>query len=269
MPTICLLSAKGSPGVTCASVGLALAWPVSLPGRRSLLVDADPSGGDTAAGVLRGGVPAGAGMMALATSRLLPAAAVDAVGVALSEDGAARLVPGVPDGARAAALPLAWDRLVAAGGDLEAAGTDLIVDAGRHDPTRPPGPRLVDADLAVLVVRPTLPAVTAAKRLVTAWSAGDSPTADVQLRLLVVDSPSPYGAGEVAAAVGLPLVGVLPHQPEHARVHAEGAVPGRGFARSAYVRALHHLARDLEGALLRDTRGAGVSSGAASAGAAR
>lgn len=246
MRTITLLSAKGAPGVTTTVVGLALAWAHASPGRSALAVDADPVGGDTAAGILRGGLPVNSGMLALATSRNVPAAeAVDAASVHLSHDGSARLLAGVPDGARSAALSLAWDRLVEASPDLAAERTDIVVDAGRHDPARPAGPWLTAADLAVLVVRPTLPAVAAAKRLATAWKASDSATAGVPLRLLVVDSPSPYGVHEVAAAVGLAPVGVLPHQPEHARVHSEGTTPGRGFSRSAYWRALHHVAGDL------------------------
>ena len=246
MRTASLLSAKGAPGVTTTVVGLALAWAHASPSRSALAVDADPIGGDMAAGILRGGVPVNSGMLALATSRTVPAGeAVDAASVHLSHDGAARLLAGVPDSARAAALSLAWDRLVEAAPDLAADRIDVVVDAGRHDPARSPSRWLTSADLAVLVVRPTLPGVVAARRLATAWTASDSATAAVPLRMLVVESPSPYSAHEVVAAVGLAPVGVLPYQPEHARVHSEGAPPGRGFARSAYWRALQHLAGDL------------------------
>jgi hypothetical protein len=245
MSAFCLLSAKGSPGVTTTTVGLSLVW-AAVTGRRALVLDADPCGGDTAAGILRGSAPPNAGMLALATSRQLPAVeAIEAASVALDGDGCAQLVSGVPDGARAAALPLAWDRVVGSAAALEASRIDVLVDAGRHDPTRPAGPWLGEAGLAILVVRPTLPAVAAAHRLGAAWTAPESPTEGVPLELVVVEAPSPYRAREVASAVGLPLLGVLPHQPEHARVHSEGAAPGRGFARSAYVRALHQLARDL------------------------
>ena len=49
-----LLSAKGAPGVTTSSLAIAAQWP----GPRSWL-DADPSGGDIAAGLGRGAWPAG------------------------------------------------------------------------------------------------------------------------------------------------------------------------------------------------------------------
>jgi MinD-like ATPase involved in chromosome partitioning or flagellar assembly len=246
MSVIGLISAKGSPGVTTTSVGLAVAWAGAVPGRRCLAIDADPSGGDTSAGVLRGSVPAQRGMLALATSRGMTAPeAIDAAAVALDDEGSARLIPGVPDAARAAALPLAWDRIVEGADGLDEAGTDVLVDGGRHDLSRTLGPWLAEADLVVLLVRPTLPAVAAANRLATAWCLPDSITRAVALRVLVVESPSPYGAVEVAAAVGVPLLGVLPHEPEHARVFSDGVPPGRGFARSGFVRGLSRVARDL------------------------
>ena len=71
----------------------------------------------------------------------------------------------------------------------------------------------------------------AAHRFAAAW-----PWAGVPLHLLVVDAPSPYRAGEVADAVGVPLVGVLAFDSAGARVHSEGANPGRGFERSEYAR---------------------------------
>lgn len=246
MTTICLISAKGSPGVTSTILGLAVAWAGATPGRRGLAIDADPSGGDTPAGFLRGSVPAQIGMLALATSRGLPALeAVDAAATSLDDEGSARLIPGVPDAARAAALPLAWERVAESAAELESAGIDVLVDAGRHDLARPAAPWLVQADVVVVVVRPTLPAVAAANRAATSWTAPDSSTGAVPLGLLVVDSPSPYRAAEVAAAVGAPLLGVLPYAPEHSRVYSDGAPPGRGFSRSSYMRGLSRVAREL------------------------
>lgn len=257
MTTIGLISAKGSPGVTTTTVGLAVAWAGAAPGRRCVAIDADPTGGDTSAGLLRGSVPADRGMLALATSRGLPAPeAIEAAGIALDGEGSARLIPGVPDAARAAALPLAWERVVEGADALESAGIDLLVDGGRHDLYRAPGPWLVNADLVVLLVRPTLPAVAAANRLAVAWRLPDSATRAATLGVLVMETSSPYRPAEVAEAVGAPLLGVLPHEPDHARVYSEGAPPGRGFSRSSYVRGLSRVARDLSGQGLRQARAA-------------
>lgn len=241
MALISLLSAKGSPGVTTATVGLTMAWRGAHPDRGALALDFDPIGGDTAGGVLRGAVSASAGILPLATARDMdPHDALDMASVHLRADGSARLVPGVPDEARAAALPLAWDVISEVRADLHQGGTDVLVDAGRVDRAGLRAPWLADADLAALIVRPTLPAVIAAHRLSAQWPAQRTP-----LHLVVVDGGSPYTTNEVAAAVGLPLLGVVPFDPASARVHSEGATPGRGFERSEYARCVRHLAAGL------------------------
>lgn len=246
MATISLLSAKGSPGVTTVTVGLGLAWPGVFPGRSALCVDADPAGGDTAAGVLRGALPTTSGMLPLATSRgVRPHDAIEAASVHLRADGGTRLLGGVPDAARAAALGLAWDTIAQAREELAEAGTDVLVDAGRVDLSRPLAPWLMDSGLAILLVRPTLPAAAAAHRLASAWTAAGAATSGIPLGVVVVESPSAYRAREVAEAVGLDLLAVIPFDPTSARVHSEGAAPARGFARSGYVRALARLAGDL------------------------
>ena len=238
MAVISLLSAKGSPGVTTAVIALTMAWRGTHPDRCAIAMDLDPIGGDTAGGVLRGAVSASAGILPLATSRDMDSHdALDSASVYLRADGSARLVPGVPDEARAAALPLAWDVLADVRADLHQAGTDVLVDVGRVDQATSAASWLVDADLAVLVVRPTLPAVIAAHRLAAQWPARRAP-----LHLVVVDGGSPYTANEVAAAVGGPLLGVIPFDPASARVHSEGTSPGRGFERSEYARSVRHLA---------------------------
>ena len=55
-----LLCAKGAPGVTTSSVAIAAEWP-----RPAVVVDADPSGGDIAAGLGRGAWPAGCHLLEL------------------------------------------------------------------------------------------------------------------------------------------------------------------------------------------------------------
>jgi hypothetical protein len=75
--------------------------------------------------------------------------------------------------------------------------------------------------------------------------AADWPLAAVPLHLLVVNAASPYGAAEVGEAVGIPLLGSIAFDPAGARVHCEGALPGRGFERSEYARSLLRIADDL------------------------
>ena len=63
MTVIALASAKGSPGVTTATLALAATWP-----GRALLVEADPAGGDVLAGYGRGELPPAPGLLELATA---------------------------------------------------------------------------------------------------------------------------------------------------------------------------------------------------------
>jgi MinD-like ATPase involved in chromosome partitioning or flagellar assembly len=241
MATISLLSAKGSPGVTTTTVALTMAWSTVHPGRRAVAVDADPIGGDTAAGVLRGAVPTSAGVLPLATARGIdPQDALDSACVLLRADGSARVLPGVPDEARSAALPLAWDVLADLRADMHHAGTDVLVDAGRVDRAALGAAWLADSDLTILLVRPSLAAVMAAHRFAADW-----PLAGVPLHLVVVDAESPYGTAEVGEAVGAPLLGVVAFDPVSARVHSEGANPVRGFERSEYARTVRRVASDV------------------------
>jgi len=241
MAIISLLSAKGSPGVTTSVVALTMAWASAHGGRSAVAVDADPIGGDTAAGILGGTVPSRAGILALATARgVAPLEALDSASVHLRADGSARLVPGVPDAARAAALSLAWDVVAGERIALHRDGCDVIVDAGRVGIAERSWPWLADSDLALLVVRPTLPSVVAAHRFAAAW-----PLPEVPLHLLVVEAASPYSPAEVTKAAGVPLQGVIPWDPERARVHYDGSPPSRGFERSEYARGVRGAAVDI------------------------
>lgn len=251
MATISILSAKGSPGVTTAVVALAVAWTWAHPTRTALAVDADLMGGDVAAGVLRGEVPPGSGALGLATARGLDwSDAIERCAVPLGPDRGARILPGVPDAARAPALRLAWDLITEQRADLHRDGCDVLVDAGRvRVPAGEPGttrarsalageaPWLADSDVAVVMVRPGLPGVLAAHRLAADW-----PLIGTPLHVIVLDAPSPYRPAEVAEAVGLPLLGVVPYDSRSAQVYSEGSAAARGFSRSAYARATRRVA---------------------------
>ena len=73
MALIGFTSAKGSPGVTTSALALTLCWHHAT-GRTALLVEADPAGGDIAAGYLRGSAAAHDGHAAVAAARDLEVA---------------------------------------------------------------------------------------------------------------------------------------------------------------------------------------------------
>lgn len=243
MTTWLFCSASGAPGVTAAVCALTQVWPSVLPERRILLVDADPVAGGVAAGWLRGQVAStGTGLPALAAARGAdPVAAVMASALSLDEDGSRLLLMGVTDSRQAQALATAWSTLAAALPDLAAAGVDVLVDAGRLRHAHEPVPLRRSAARVVLVSGSSLPAVASAR------SAARAVLEEVgeRARLLIVGRGRPYATGEVAAQVGLPLVGELPWDPVAAAVFAEGTAPGRRTARSSYVRAARALAAGL------------------------
>lgn len=224
---IVLASANGSPGVTTAALGLAMAWP-----RPTVLIDADPTGARAIpAGWFRGGRLPGAG------GTILDLAAAHRRG-ALAEE-LPRLLTPVPDThiallngtarpSQARGLGDLWAPLAATCKGLQRTGQDVIVDAGRLGLDGSPVPLLAAADLALLVTRSTIPALVAA----AAWAPAlleIFPAADVDgsLGALVVGPGRPFTAAEVARTLQIPAVASLAWDPPSAQVFSDGA-PQRG-----------------------------------------
>ena len=160
MALIVLASAAGSPGVTTTAVGLAL-----TSARPALLVEADPTGGSAVlAGFFRGTSEHTGGLLDLAwahregrLAEQLPASTMP------FPDSTATLLPGVRSHAQARNAAAMWEPLAAALRGLRATGQDVIVDAGRLGLAGSPEPLMYAADLALLVVRSDLVAVSAAR----------------------------------------------------------------------------------------------------------
>ena len=94
MSLVVLCSATGAPGVTTAGLALMWAWKQAVPGRRALLVDADPAGSSLLPGFLEAGIPAGGGVLGLAAERglLQDPIVVDRLGEARALCEAARVL---------------------------------------------------------------------------------------------------------------------------------------------------------------------------------
>ncbi len=262
MSLIALTAAK-SAGVTTSALALAGVWPTSV-----LLAECDPAGGDITAGLLRGAHPAGGLLdLALATRRGLSPEQFWDHTVALADDASVRLLPGLADPAQLSALTPAWPLLIrmlraldSAGPSttaLSAAGTgwDVLADCSRLAPGTPIG-LLGAADLVLLVLRPHLAHVAhtrsrlAALRSQIADHAGGPPP---ELKLLLVGT-SPYPAAEVAAALALPVAGVLADDPPAAAVLAGLCGRRSRFERSPLLRSAHRVAADLHHAVHADPR---------------
>lgn len=237
---IALVSAKGSPGVTCAALALTL-----TSSAQCLLAECDPAGGDLLAGYLQGTLSAQRGLAPLAVAELRgqSAAEFDAQLVDLDAPHRRRLLlPGVSDPAQAATVASVWqpiaDRLRQWG---SGAGRRVIIDCGRLVDTHFGWPLLRQADRVLLVLRGTLPSVSSgvpALRLLRE-ELGEQAH---RLGLLVV-ATGPYPATEVARRLDAPLVGTLPVDPRTAgRLSHGGYVHPRTPLLRAAARLLPEMA---------------------------
>ena len=247
MAVLALTSAKGAPGVSTAALAMTLLWP-----RSALLAECDPAGGSSVlAGYLRGTVEHSRGLLALALAHrrdeLEQTLWSQTVRLTAGPDGAPVgpadrwLLPGLSDAAQAPSTGALWGPLGLVLADLERAGTDVIIDAGRLGAAHAPTALLHQADLVLLVLGTGLPAVAAARARLAVLRAELSVTtaSDDALSgvgLLLVGEGRPYTAREIASSLGLPVVAALAWDPASAEVLATGAAPGRRFETSPLVR---------------------------------
>jgi MinD-like ATPase involved in chromosome partitioning or flagellar assembly len=236
MSVIALASAKSSPGVSLLAELVVQLFP---GGRRAVLLECDPAGGDW---LLRPGATREPGLVSLATAGRRELAGDELLGH-LQRFGAGLEVLVGPAAARQAwkALELVRDRLVAHLRQLEK--LDAVVDCGTLSPASPALPVVRAADLVVLVSRPTARAVVHlapwVEQLVDEGAAvvvalAEGPTASRQEPV--------YRPDEVAEALGTVVVGPVVHDPPAAaRIAAE---PGRldRVAETALVRSVAPVA---------------------------
>lgn len=231
---ISLMSASGAPGVTTAALTLALVWP-----RPTVLVEADPAGGSAIlAGYLRGMGAHDKTIVDLAIAHRNQMLEQSIQGVVTPiPDTTVKLIPAIRSHAQAASMAPLWESLVQVFGDLEAAGTDVIVDGGRLGMEGFPMPLVAGSDMVLLTCRTTLPALVVAqpwsrhmRELMEARGAGRA------LGLYLVGPGRPHSTGQVAAALGLPVVATSAFDPVTAEMVSLGAEPRRGFEQSPLFR---------------------------------
>ena len=250
MSVIVLASTKGAPGVSTAALALALGW-----GTPVVLVEADPAGGDVAAGLFRGAFPAGTGVDALATiARRRPPSADELTAqlVGLDTDGRARVLPAASDPGQVAGV---WPALLPV---LAQNDGDVLIDAGRLAQQGEATALLATADLLLLVLRPTLAEVVRATARLAALRRGDTAGAGPgQVGLLLVGD-RPYSSGEVAAAAGATVLGSLPVDPRSADVLAGRSGSPRGLDRRPLLTAACRAAAQIRTAAQDPSRSPGL-----------
>lgn len=239
MSVLGFAAAKGAPGVTTLAFALADAWTHS--DRQVLLVEADPDGGSIATGVLHGSAPSEVGLVQLALYRGAdPAAAVREQCVQVEGSEFALLLgPGNPSQAAGAAA--AWPVLAAGVRALHAdPDLDVLIDLGRARSDTPTAALLPVLDRLVWVTTSNLASILTTRAAVTATRGHG-----LEAGVVLVGPDRPYGAAEIAEAVGAPVLGHVPHD-RHATDHASNGTP-RSYARfSPWHRAIHALTVTLQ-----------------------
>ena len=187
---------RSSPGVTTAVLALGAVW--SRPDRQPLLVEADPDGGVL---VARFGLNAHPNLTELAGRARAGLRPTDAWDHAQALPGGLNAVVAHPSAEQAhAALRTGAARIGVHLAELD--HTDVLLDAGNLGPGSPSLALLDAASLTVVVLRPRLDEITAlAQRLPALREHGP-------LVAMLVGG-SPYGASEVAATLGIGVLGVL------------------------------------------------------------
>jgi len=223
MPVISLAQARSS-GATTAALALARRWP-----RPVVVVEADPAGGDLAA---RYGVATSPGLVDLAAMPGTHPATLHSVAQNL---GGVDVVA-APVGAEVVLGAL--DALGPGADWIERteAGVDVLVDCGRL-PLPPTGvPTLLEvAHLPVFLARPTAPSVVSLRQRL-----GSVPESIKRHAVIVLVGDRPYPADEIAATIGLPVLGVLADDPVAAA--ALGSAEPVRMGHSALLRSAEVLA---------------------------
>jgi len=202
--------------VTTSALALAMSWPGPV-----IVAECDPGGGSVLAGALGGHVPGGFGLVehAIEAGRN-PAAAATGLAAQLVplDTGKARLVlPGITDPRQAVSLASAWPAVAST---FAAQACDVIADCGRLDAGEgQPLAVLAAARIVVLVLRPTLRQAWAARARVEMLGQLLGGTARVAL---LVTGSGRYPAKEMANALGIPVIAVLPADATSAAVLSDG-----------------------------------------------
>lgn len=222
---LALVSAKGSPGVSTAALAL-----TAVAGDRGLLVELDPSGGSVECWTGATGEP---GLIRVANGLRRSIDPEALLAHAVSAPTGVRSVLAPTAGALAeSTIAMTGDRLVPALAELDAM---VVVDGGRWSRSQSTARRVVGCDVTCVVCAPTVEGVEAARWLIDPLR---STAAGPVVVVLVGDRP--YSPPEVAAVVGVPVLGVLAWDSRALNtLLTTGA--GRGWSRSPLARSARSM----------------------------
>lgn len=197
MALISFLSAKGAPGVTSTAALVAALWP-----RPTVLVDADPAGGDLALrlvadnGAPLSRTPSLLTLLPLARHGLSRGTVLEHTQTSM---GGQRVLVGVERPEQAEAGAALWPVVAQAFGEL--GDTDVVVDAGQVLPRSAHLALLQASDLVVGVVRPQASSVVHLRRRLQMLAERFAPLGAQAPRLGVVCVAPVQRQDEAGAAV--------------------------------------------------------------------
>ena len=243
MALISVMSAKGAPGATTASMLLANLWPAP-----SILVDADPLGGDVALKLpgQHGPLDPNQGLMSLLPSARRGLEPHTVVAHAQTALGGQQVLAGLPGPEQAVAAAPLWPSLAQAFARVP--GVDVFADLGQVN-ARSTHLAMLESSAALLCVyRPTAWSAVHTRRRLESL---EDQLRDRQVRVGIACVATPAEAPDVAAAAtsitgGLPWLtdyGVIARDPATVVIYEGGEVfrPER----SLLARSGHTLARRL------------------------
>ena len=243
MALISVMSAKGAPGATTTSMLLANLWPAP-----SILVDADPLGGDVALRLPgeHGPLDPNQGLMSLLPSARRGLEPQTVVAHAQTALGGQQVLAGLPGPEQAVAAAPLWSSLAQAFARVP--GVDVFADVGQVSSRAPHLAMLENAAALLCVYRPTAWSAIHTRRRLESL---EDQLRDRRVRVGIACVATPADASDVAAAAqsittGLSWVtdyGVVADDPDTVVIYEGGEVfrPER----SLLARSGHTLARRL------------------------
>jgi hypothetical protein len=230
MSLIAFVSVKGAHGGSTSALAVASVWPAD---RKVLFAELDPAGGDL---VARFSLAPDPGLVQLGAGFRHALSVEEVWSHTQTLAGDVPVLVGPATAQQGHALGHLWEHLAPVLAAIPE--TDVIADCGRLDPSSPALEIARHADIVVMVASPTLEGVAHLRARLSA-AVSDAPVG------IVLIGESPYSGSEVEAAVGVKVVGVLPHDQRAARVL--NGEPGKPSVlnRSELMRAARSLAAAL------------------------
>lgn len=244
-----LTSAANSPGVTTTAIATALTWP-----RPVVLVDCDPSAGQSVlAGFLGGSDAGGKGLVRVAEAhrdqRSLAEVLIDQTVPLTDDPDGARFLPGFSHRSSVNLFGPAWRAFAEA---LAALQHDVIVDAGRVMPGGLPQPLIDQAATVGLLTRTHLRAVAAAAIHLPGLAEQARAKGQAgRLGLVLVGDRDPYSGREISDLLDVQVLAGVAEDRAAAACVSDRAPRPRRFEGSAYAKSVHQLTTVLEGRAAR------------------